>query len=524
MKRLIAVGTLLALALASIVLAQSPGQATLRLPSGERPITYFQQGAVAFVSAEEVVAGLGGTLTPDSSGYKVTLNNVVAAFGSDSHYGVVREDLIEMPVAPVTIDGKPFVPWQFFKGLLARSGDLEATWDVTAKALVVRPRQMDTLGAQVTLANVQGISKVVVTLSAASEYTILREPGFYTVRFKAALRPAIVEQTFEDPFVAKATFSGTDLRLQLTGADVVADAYQLDAPFRVILDLRKAADAAQAVPGLRGPTQAVEQPGIHTIVIDPGHGGKDVGAMGPNGLMEKETTLQLCRKLASVVAAKTGARVVLTRDDDSLVSLDQRTAIANQYKADLFISVHLNAAPSKGASGSETYFLSVEASDELAKRAADTENASAVMSAVPTDDLKLILWDLAQQEYLQESSRFAQAIQEEMNTATGVGNRGVKQAPFKVLVGATMPAALVEVGFISNPDEEARIRTDEFQSLVIDALTRAVVRYKNEYETRLGIAQPLAPAATPADVKPLAPAAPTAATGTVPAPSRTGTR
>ncbi len=521
MKRLIAAGTLLALTLASIVLAQSPGQATLRLAAGDRPLTYFQQGPVIFVSAEEVVLGLGGTLTPDSSGYKVTLNNVVAAFGSDSRYGVVREDLIEMPVVPVIVDGKPFVPWQFFQGLLARSGDLDAAWDATAKALVIRPRQLNTLSAQVTLANVQGISKVVVTLSAASEYTILREPGFYTVRFKAALRPAVAEQAFEDPFVAKATISGTDVRLQLTAADVVADAYQLDAPFRVILDLRKAGDSAQVVPGLRAPTQAVEQPGVHTIVIDPGHGGKDVGATGPNGLMEKEATLQLCRRLATVVAAKTGARVVLTREDDSQVSLDQRTSIANQYKADLFISVHLNAAPSKGASGSETYFLSVEASDELAKRAADTENGSAVMSAVPADDLKLILWDLAQQEYLQESSRFAQAIQEEMNTATGVGNRGVKQAPFKVLVGATMPAALVEVGFISNPDEETKIRTEEFQTLVVDAITRAVVRYKNEYETRLGIAQPLAPAPLAPAVKPAAAAATTA---TVPAPARTGTK
>jgi N-acetylmuramoyl-L-alanine amidase len=110
------------------------------------------------------------------------------------------------------------------------------------------------------------------------------------------------------------------------------------------------------------------------------------------------------------------------------------------------------------------------------------------------------LWDLAQQEYLNESSRFAQDVQEEMNRATGVQNRGVKQAPFKVLVGATMPAALVEVGFISNPDEEAKLKSDEFQARVIDALTTAVERYKIDYETRIGV---IHPAATP----PPAPAA-----------------
>src|SRR5207247_4258186 len=99
-----------------------------------------------------------------------------------------------------------------------------------------------------------------------------------------------------------------------------------------------------------------------------------------------------------------------------------------------------------------------------------------------TTDLRLILWDLAQQEYLNESSRFAQDVQEEMNRATGVQNRGVKQAPFKVLVGATMPAALVEVGFVSNPDEEAKLKSDEFQARVIDALTTAVERYKRSEE------------------------------------------
>jgi N-acetylmuramoyl-L-alanine amidase len=205
------------------------------------------------------------------------------------------------------------------------------------------------------------------------------------------------------------------------------------------------------------------------------------------------------------------------------VSLDQRTSIANQYKADLFLSVHMNAAVVKDAKGSETYFLSLEASDELARKAAETENASASSAA---SDLNLILWDLAQQAYLGESSRFAQAIQEELNAATSVANRGVKQAPFKVLVGATMPAALVEVGFITNPEEEEKLKSEEFQNLMVEALTRAVQRYKTDYETRIGLIRPVAPAPAAATTTapggtPAAPAAPAPAT---PADSpRTGT-
>src|SRR4029077_945796 len=144
--------------------------------------------------------------------------------------------------------------------------------------------------------------------------------------------------------------------------------------------------------------------------------------------------------------------------------------------ADLFLSVHMNAAVVKGAHGSETYFLSLEASDELAKKAAEVENAAVIPAGGA--DLKLILWDLAQQTYVKESSRFAQAVQEEMNRATGVQNRGVKQAPFKVLVGATMPAALVEVAFITNPEEEVKLKSEAFQKLMVDALTTAIERYK----------------------------------------------
>jgi len=238
-------------------------------------------------------------------------------------------------------------------------------------------------------------------------------------------------------------------------------------------------------------------------------------ATGPGGLLEKEATLAIANKLAAALATKLGARVILTREDDSVVSLDQRTAVANQYKADLFLSVHMNAAPVKGAHGSEVYFLSLEASDELAKKAAESENASTSGHADQQSDLKLILWDLAQQEYLAESSRFAQSIQEEMNALAGIQNRGVKQAPFKVLVGATMPAALVEVAFISNPDEETKLKNEQFQNTVVEALTRAVQRYKTDYETRIGVAQAPAPA-------PAAPPAP-ATTTTTTTTARTGT-
>ena len=522
MKRLLALGALALLALASIVLAQVSGQGTLRTPSGDHPFTYIEQGGQTYVSAEQVTTALGGTLTRDANGYKVAIGNNVAAFGADSRYGVIRDDLIEMPVPPTEVEGKPYVPWQFYQGLLAKTASLDVSWDASARVLSARPQTRDAVGVQVSVANVQGISKIVLTLSGSAEYGILKEPNAYIVRFKVPVHAPFGEQAYEDPYVAKVMFAGSDLRIQLTAADVVGDAYQLENPPRIVLDLRKAAapvpGAPLPLPGLKPPA---ELPGIRTIVIDPGHGAKDVGAIGPGGLLEKDITLAVSRKLAASLAKATGARIVMTREDDTLISLDQRTAIANQYKADLFLSVHMNAAVTKGAKGSETYYLSLEASDELAKKAAETENTTASNDAA--SDLKLILWDLAQQAYIDESSRFAQAIQEEMNAATSVANRGVKQAPFKVLVGATMPAALVEVGFITNAEEEAKLQSEEFQNLMVDALTRAVQRYKTDYETRIGVIQPAAPAA-PAATTTAPPATSTAPATTTAAPAPAATR
>lgn len=504
MKRLV-VSALGLLTLASLLLAQAITPATLRLSSGDRLISTTQHSGGVYFAADEIVGALGGLMAADSNGFKATLNNTVAAFGPDSRFAVVRDDLIEMPVAPIVVDGRPFVPWEFFQGFLARAAQLDIAWDPATRVLQVKPATQNIAGVQLSVANVQGISKVVITIGAPIEYSIVKEPGAYTIRFRGTIRAPYGEQGHEDPYVTKTSFIGNDLRIQLSGPDVVGDAYRLENPFRIVVDLRKGEASAPGAPQQGIPSKPVDLPGIRTIVIDPGHGGKEVGAIGPGGLMEKDATLNLCRKLAAALESKLKTRVILTRSDDSVVALDQRTSIANQYKADLFLSVHMNAAIVKGAHGAETYFLSLEASDELAKKAAELENAAGRGAAPqnPATDLKLILWDLAQQDYLNESSKLAQDIQEEMNRITGVQSRGVKQAPFRVLVGATMPAALVEVAFITNPEEEARINSEAFQKTVVDALTTAVERYKLDYETRIGMVQPPAPPATTTTAAPV---------------------
>lgn len=246
-------------------------------------------------------------------------------------------------------------------------------------------------------------------------------------------------------------------------------------------------ETAIALPGLTARTGGrtggdsplvLAKDGIRTIVLDPGHGGEETGAAGKTGIFEKEITLDVAKRLKALLEKETGVRVLLTRDEDATVGLDERPALANQNHADLFLSIHVNSAPRRDARGAETYFLASKAKDEESRTLAAIENNTVGVDRTKLGsdpgNLELVLWDLAQSQYLEESSELAEVIQKELDAALGVKDRGIKQAPFRVLMGATMPAVLVEVGFITNPAEETVLKTDEYRDKIAQALSRAV--------------------------------------------------
>ena len=211
------------------------------------------------------------------------------------------------------------------------------------------------------------------------------------------------------------------------------------------------------------------------VVLDPGHGGDDDGARGRKGLLEKDVALGLATALAGQLA-ESGIEARLTRATDTFIPLWDRARMANEAGADLFISLHLNAARARQAKGSEVFFLSLGAGDPQAAELAALENTQGPDGAGPNDDdiVAGILSDLSQKAFLQESERLAVAIQAQLNRLAGIKQRGVKQAPFIVLRGAAMPAVLVEVAFISNPKEEARLKDPAFRAKVADAIVQGV--------------------------------------------------
>ena len=221
-----------------------------------------------------------------------------------------------------------------------------------------------------------------------------------------------------------------------------------------------------------------------TVVLDPGHGGTQDGALSPRGDREKDLTLEISRRVKRRLE-RLGARVVLTRTGDQLVPLVNRAAVANALQADLFVSIHLNSMPTAEArrvsSGVETYFLSADASDAGAAASAARENADRLAGepqADPADPVAGILDDLQVAEVLSGSSRLAYALHEKLVGALKAEDRGVKQAPFYVLAGARMPAVLLEVGFISNAAEAARLRTADHQARIAEAVVGGILAWR----------------------------------------------
>jgi len=219
---------------------------------------------------------------------------------------------------------------------------------------------------------------------------------------------------------------------------------------------------------------------IGKIVIDPGHGGHDTGTIGPHGLYEKDLVLDVSKRLGKLLESRLGAEVVFTRRDDTFIPLETRTSIANQEQADLFVSVHANSSHDPDARGVETYYLNFTSSPEALEVAA-RENAASDKSIHELQDL---VKKIALKEKIDESREFASDVQKSLHSglaakSSGIRDRGVKKAPFVVLIGANMPSILAEISFISNPGDEKRLRSAEYRQRIAESLYHGVSSYVN---------------------------------------------
>jgi N-acetylmuramoyl-L-alanine amidase len=229
------------------------------------------------------------------------------------------------------------------------------------------------------------------------------------------------------------------------------------------------------------PTQGPST-GLRTVVIDPGHGGEEQGTQGAKGTLEKDVTLSVARRLRTLIETRLGLKVFLTRDDDRTMSLDERAAFANNHRADVFLSIHANSAVRSSLRGAEVYYLTVDRADAEARKKAEESTASLPALGGGSRAIDLILWETAQARYLEQSAALAGFIEQSLAGRVEMSPRAVQQAPFRVLVGANMPAALVEIGYLSNAEQETQLTTGAYQDQVAQALLDALIKFRGLLE------------------------------------------
>jgi len=426
---------------------------------------------------------------PLGDSHAVVLEQKKVVFGPDNTTlltvpsGGGREQVSQLATAPIRDAAGIKVPLELLERVFGEEKNVDLRWNAELARLEMTRRQGRELVGAVQVVHQYRVSTVEIEFSAKPRFRVEKGPSRLDIR--------LVGDTFKlrapfanpgDPLVRDVVVLPRTIRLELSEDAATSEPRLLDGPTpSLVIDVFKRVDPAQESRRTENaspfPTPAAST-GLRAIIIDPGHGGAETGAAA-NGVVESQLTLQVARLLKSRLEQKLPLRVVLTRSDDSEVPLPQRVAIANQNKGDLFISLHFNSYKGSRAHGAETYFLSRQASDQLAERLADAENSAGAPTDAPGEGLELILWDLAQSHHLAESQRFATLVQQELNTTLGLPDRGVRQAPFRVLVGTNMPAVLVELGFISNAEEAARLEDPIYLDELASSLMRAIVRFRN---------------------------------------------
>jgi N-acetylmuramoyl-L-alanine amidase len=356
-------------------------------------------------------------------------------------------------------------------------------------------------------------TRVILSSESPLRTSVEKNGSYLLIRIRTDTPVRIRRESFESRFIDSISWSqgeeSTVLNIKVSRPGFEYESSRISDPPRLVVAVwpeggrpDPVRDAADDVPpdqppeGVRSEARGPEDEGsaartdsrnrpspaqeYRTIVIDPGHGGLETGAVGSLGTREKDITLPLSLKLKAIIEKNLAYRVVLTRDRDVDVPLERRSAIANNERAYVFISIHANGFQGREARGSESFFLSLNATDEEARRLAYLENNSSELEQIEDDEddaIKMILWDMAQANYLKQSSQLAELIQNELNTLGGTLNRGVKQAPYKVLTGVACPAVLVEIAFLSNPTEERRLLTEEFQNAAAQAIFSGLAKY-----------------------------------------------
>lgn len=461
---------------------------------GRRPVPTTMVGGREFIALDELAALTRGTLREDpaTGGITLTVQGRTIVISPDQPMAWVDGRVVSVPTSAIRAGRRWMVPLDFIPRALAPVAGQRMEWRRGSRLLLMGDVRLPHVTARIEVA--ASGTRVAIDLTPAVPVQISQESGTIVLHVDAdaldlalpAQGGGLVERVRggDDPrtiVVALAPGAGVP-RVTTTARDGTAG---------VTVDVPPASTAAEpAAPAVAPAPQAAaavvpSRTGVRVIAIDPGHGGEDSGVRAADGALEKAITLDIARRLRTAIEARLGLSVVLTRDDDRAIAVDARAATANNSKADLFISLHLNASPSPKASGAEIYRLRVDEAVEAARRDAAADAVTLPTVGGGDRRIAIIRWDLAQARHVEASSVLSGLVRAAL-AAEGIALApdAEREGPLRVLQPADMPAVLIELAYLSNPDQAASAASDTFQANVVEALYDAIVRFRDHEGAR----------------------------------------
>jgi len=498
-------------------------QSGLRVLSrqGTRTLPTVTANNQEYVALDDLAQAFSVTFREDqlAGGVTVTAGSRTIIITPDQPVVSVAGRLVSLPQAPIKQGNRWLLPLDFLSRALGPALDTRIEVRRASRTVLLGDFRMPRVAARVESGPASTVVTFDVTPPAAARVVV--EPGRLVATFEADAIEIALPATPPSDFLQSLQPEGpTSVRLATGPKFGVhrATTSQPDAnSSRLVIEfLPPTTDTTSPVapttpttppttptapetPGTPSPAPSdvplqlpPVTPGVRTIVIDAGHGGDERGAAGAGGILEKDVTLGIARRLRTLIESRLGLRVFMTREDDRMLTLDERSAYANSQKADVFVSIHANAAPRPTVKGAEVYFLSLYAPASAAPQATPTEVILPTLGG-GARAIALTPWDAAQSRYLDQSALLASLTEQALRARLEMSPRAVQQGPFRVLVGANMPAVVVEVGYLSNADQEKALASGAYQDRVAQALFDGVSAFRAAVERTTAPAAPGAP-------------------------------
>jgi N-acetylmuramoyl-L-alanine amidase len=480
---------------------------------GRRPLAVTVQNEQDFVALDDLASMFQLAVREDALGVTVSYKGKTIVLTLDQALASVSGRLISLPAPPVRGPAPArrwLVPAEFISRALSLVYDARLDLRRPSRLLIVG----DVRAPRVQMRYEATGAGARLTFDAAPRAgnATSQDNERITIKFDAdlldvppnglALPPQSAGQTMIQAIrLADATTIVIDLGPRF--GSFKAASQQLDTSTRLVIDITAAPASTEAAPPGATPAPTAPAPppdlstltqppvSIRTIVIDPGHGGDDEGVKGPAGTKEKDLTLTVARRVKAAIESRLGIRVLLTRDDDRRVPIDERTAIANNSKSDVFISLHANASFRPSLAGGAIYSAAFEPGAALAARALAPERVPAIGGG--SREIEFVPWDFAQTAHLEESDSLAKLLLAQFQNKIRLAAHPVDSAPLRVLESANMPAVLIEMGYLTNPQQETLLAGAEFQNPFVQGVLDAIVRFREVLDER----QHPAPAGVP---------------------------